>query len=113
MKLMAYILLHLKHLAIWIPSTIYDTLISKMLTNYSYERLATLINAHRKSGDEPLRILDIGVGTAVPLYRIWERLPMRLDLLGVDIDRSYILKAQRLFRNIVEAGGSRKVQLRE
>ena len=37
-----------------------------------------------------LRILDIGVGTAVPLYHIWNSLPKNVDLLGVDIDKSYI-----------------------
>lgn len=77
----------------YIPSLIYDTLISKMLTNYSYERFLKRIEKHPLPKDRPLRILDIGVGTAVPLYNIWNKLPKSVDVMGVDIDHSYVLKA--------------------
>jgi ubiquinone/menaquinone biosynthesis C-methylase UbiE len=84
-----------------------------MLTNYSYERLLTLIEKHPLPKDRPLRVLDIGVGTAVPLYHIWDKLPKNVDVMGVDIDHSYILKAQRLFKDIERQQGSRKVCLQE
>lgn len=48
-----------------------------------------------------MRILDIGVGTAVPLLHIWEKLPKNIELLGVDIDHLYILKAQSLFKDVM------------
>ena len=74
---------------------IYDTLISDTITNYSYERLVTLIKKHPLPKERPLRMLDIGVGTAVPLFNIWNSLPKNIEVVGVDIDHSYILKAQR------------------
>ena len=89
----ALTIIQIKKFALSLNSYIYDTLISKLLTNYSYERLATLLNAYKKNHKDTLRILDIGVGTAVPLYHIWNRLPMSLEIIGVDIDHSYILKA--------------------
>jgi len=64
-----------------------------MLTNYSYERLLTLIDKHPLPKNRELRMLDIGVGTAVPLYNIWNKLPKQIEVLGVDIDHSYVLKA--------------------
>lgn len=97
----------------YIPSTIYDTVISKMLTNYSYERLLTLIEKHPLPKDRPLRMLDIGVGTAVPLFNIWNKLPKNIDVMGVDIDHSYVLKAQRLFKDISNNQGSRHITLEE
>jgi ubiquinone/menaquinone biosynthesis C-methylase UbiE len=38
-------------------------------------------------------MLDVGVGTGVPLYSVWGMLPENCEVLGVDIDHSYILKA--------------------
>ena len=49
-----------------IPSGIYDLVISRFLTNLSYERLNK-----RFLLTNPKRILDIGVGTGVPLKHIW------------------------------------------
>lgn len=50
----------------FIPSTVYDVVISNLLTKYSYERLVHYMNT-----TSPKRILDIGVGTAVPLKHVW------------------------------------------
>jgi ubiquinone/menaquinone biosynthesis C-methylase UbiE len=96
-----------------IPSSIYDIIISRTLTNISYERLVRLINQHALPKGRKLRILDIGVGTAVPLHFIWNSLPLEVEVLGVDYDKSYIQKAQRLFKNIQASGGSRKIELKE
>jgi hypothetical protein len=38
-------------------------------------------------------MLDIGVGTAYPLFRIWSTLPEHVDVLGVDYDHYYVVKA--------------------
>lgn len=64
-----------------IPSTIYDVVISNFLTKYSYERLVYYMNQ-----TNPKRILDIGVGTGSPLKHIWNMLPPKCEVLGVDID---------------------------
>lgn len=103
----------IKRLLNYIPSAIYDSIISSNLTNYSYERLLTLIDRHPLPKDRALRILDIGVGTAVPLFNIWDRLPQNVEVMGVDIDHSYILKAQRLFKEVARAQGSRRICLQE
>ena len=77
-----------------IPSGIYDLVISRFLTNLSYERL------NKKFLEtNPKRILDIGVGTGVPLKHIWNQLPPNCSVLGVDIDGAYVKKAQSIFRN--------------
>ena len=40
-----------------------------------------------------MRILDIGVGTAGPLYHVWSVLPENTEVTGVDINHGYVLKA--------------------
>jgi ubiquinone/menaquinone biosynthesis C-methylase UbiE len=55
--------------------------ISNFLTKYSYERLVYYMNQ-----TNPKRILDIGVGTGSPLKHIWNMLPPKCEVLGVDID---------------------------
>lgn len=87
-----------------IPSTIYDLLISNLLTNYSYERLIRQLK-------KPKRILDIGVGTGVPLKHIWNELPAGCEVLGVDIDSAYVKKAQNIFKNYNLNG--RTLEIRE
>jgi tRNA1(Val) A37 N6-methylase TrmN6 len=93
--LMTSVTLFGKRLLSYIPSMIYDALISDTITNYSYERMLMLINRQPLPKDRPMRMLDIGVGTAVPLFNIWNRLPKNMEVTGVDIDHSYITKAQR------------------
>ena len=87
----------LRRVISYIPSTIYDVLISRTLTTYSYERLFLQI---AKRFQKKKRILDIGVGTGVPLFTQRGLLPQNSEVLGIDIDESYILKAQRLFEGI-------------
>ncbi|CAD8105497.1 unnamed protein product [Paramecium primaurelia] len=93
------------HILYVIPSTIYDMIISNFLTKYSYERLVFYMNQKN-----PKRILDIGVGTGSPLKHIWNQLPQNCEVLGVDIDQAYVLKANNIFRNY-NLGG-RKLEIR-
>lgn len=42
-------------------------------------------------------MLDIGVGTGKPLYKIVENFDANTKILGIDIDKNYIAAAQKLF----------------
>jgi ubiquinone/menaquinone biosynthesis C-methylase UbiE len=94
--LLRYILSLVKRFISYIPSAVYDLVISKNLTTHSYERLFTQIS---KKYPKKVRILDIGVGTGVPLYNVRDMLPHDCFIHGIDIDDSYIKKAQRLFKD--------------
>lgn len=97
LSLLKFIISFVKRCIAYIPSTVYDIVISRTLTNYSYERLFLQIS---KKYTSKVRVLDIGVGTGVPLFNVRDLLPQNSEVLGIDIDEAYIQKAKRLFKGI-------------
>jgi ubiquinone/menaquinone biosynthesis C-methylase UbiE len=46
---------------------------------------------------KPNSILDVGVGTGHPLSTILPNISKRTRILGIDIDKNYIIAAKKLF----------------
>eukprot|EP00828_Plagiopyla_frontata_P020063 TRINITY_DN25638_c0_g1_i1.p1 TRINITY_DN25638_c0_g1~~TRINITY_DN25638_c0_g1_i1.p1 ORF type:complete len:227 (+),score=25.95 TRINITY_DN25638_c0_g1_i1:73-753(+) len=78
-----------------IKSFIYDTLISRTLTMKVHQNW---IQNSQNSLANISSILDIGVGTGLPLKSILSKLPKDIQIKGIDIDGNYVKKAQQLFQ---------------
>ena len=74
---------------------IYDMIISYCLTKYTYNYLFNNIISPKL--DKIKTLLDVGVGTGVPLKSIHKKLT-GVQILGIDIDKNYIEKAQEIFQ---------------
>jgi len=76
------------------PALIYDYFFSRVLTRRSY--LFMFDNNIRDKLDRISSVLDVGVGTGLPLNAIYPQMS-KVKIVGIDIDRNYIQKAQQLF----------------
>ena len=65
-------------------TTLYDTFISYPITGLTYEKLSERLTGSQK------RILDVGVGTGVPLSKALHRFPHECQIVAIDIDHSYL-----------------------
>lgn len=87
-----------------IPAFIYDNCYTKPLTKYTYyalyDRMLPTIGKYKK-------ILDVGTGTGEALQSISERFSADTSIVGIDIDKNYILKATKRFEK------QRNVRIRE
>jgi len=87
-----------------LPAFIYDTVITKRLTKYTYYKLFDKMQPRL---DKYKRILDVGTGTGEALFSIIDRFPKDTQVVAIDIDKNYIKKATELFKN------QRNVRVRE
>ena len=87
----------LKKIVFFIPVWIYNMVISRVLTVFAHQFMMDELEGELK-GKKNLRILDIGVGTGMPLFKIYRRFGEGASVLGVDIDQNYVKAAQQLFR---------------
>ncbi|CAD8091510.1 unnamed protein product [Paramecium sonneborni] len=74
-------------------TTLYDTFISHPITSLTYEKLSERITGKQK------RILDVGVGTGVPLHKVINQFPLECEITAIDIDHTYLNKAIQLFKD--------------
>ncbi|KRW99346.1 hypothetical protein PPERSA_02458 [Pseudocohnilembus persalinus] len=88
----------IQKLLFFIPVFIYDLVISRMLTIVTYKIMMKELKKDEKQFNQIKDFLDIGVGTARPLYEIYPDLPKNTQVLGVDIDANYVKAAQQLFK---------------
>ena len=79
-----------------IPAFVYDTVITKPLTKYTYIKLYNELI--QKNGDSIKKILDIGTGTGYALESIIDYLP-KTNVVGIDIDQNYVKAAKKRFAN--------------
>ena len=79
-----------------IPSFIYDSVVTKPLTKYTYIKL---FEKMKPSIDQYKRVLDIGTGTGRALHAIFSQFPEDTQIVGIDIDKNYIAKAKERFKN--------------
>ena len=73
-----------------ITAFIYDNVITKRLTKYSYFKLFDRMEPRL---DKYKKILDVGTGTGEALYSIIDRFPKDTQVVAIDIDKNYIKKA--------------------
>jgi ubiquinone/menaquinone biosynthesis C-methylase UbiE len=76
------------------PALIYDYLFSRVLTRRSY--LFMFQNNIKDKLDKISSVLDVGVGTGLPLHAIANQMT-KTKIVGIDIDSNYISKAKTLF----------------
>jgi ubiquinone/menaquinone biosynthesis C-methylase UbiE len=69
-----------------IPAYIYDLIISNFLTVTSHIIMINYLIF--KPTDQNL--LDVGCGTGKPLKSILKNIPQSINIVGVDIDKSYV-----------------------
>ena len=77
-------------------SIIYDIIVSRPVTSYTYSRFLHRLKEHKLESLNNL--LDIGVGTGTALNYIIPELPQKTHILGVDIDENYVRTCQNLFK---------------
>lgn len=77
-------------------SLIYDLIVSQPVTSYTYSRFLHRLREHHLN--EMTDLLDIGIGTGTALNCIIPELPDKIQILGVDIDESYVKKCEDLFK---------------
>ena len=87
-----------------IPAWIYDQVITKLWTGPTYLKLFEHMQPRL---DKYKRILDVGTGTGQPLYSIIDKFPKDTQVVAIDIDKNYIKKATKLFKDV------RNVRVRE
>jgi len=78
-----------------IPSFIYDLVITKPLTKYTYIKL---FNEFEKRIPGMKAILDVGTGTGYALNSIIDLIPQTVQVTGIDIDKNYVMTAEKLFK---------------
>ena len=83
----------------FIPVLIYDMLISRVLTIYSHLFLVDELKNTNPKLKETGSVLDIGIGTGMPLFKIHKEFGQNCKILGVDIDNNYVIAANNLFKN--------------
>ncbi len=76
------------------PAIIYDYFFSRLLTRRSY--LFMYQNNIKDKLDKISSVLDVGVGTGLPLSAIAHHMA-ETKIVGIDIDHNYIAKAKQLF----------------
>ncbi|CAK78035.1 unnamed protein product (macronuclear) [Paramecium tetraurelia] len=74
-------------------TTIYDMFISHPITSLTYEKLCERLTGQQQ------RILDVGVGTGVPLNQALNRFPINCEITAIDINHNYLRKATQLFKD--------------
>ncbi|KAL4467097.1 hypothetical protein ABPG72_019307 [Tetrahymena utriculariae] len=83
-----------------VPVWIYNLFISRVLTVVTHSYLADYLKKEEQKKEVSLdTILDIGIGTGLPLYKIASKFPQNAKILGVDIDENYVKAAQKLFKD--------------
>lgn len=98
----AYVQSIISHLNL--PAFIYDNIITKRLTKYTYYKLYDRMFPRL---DKYKKILDVGTGTGEALYAIIDRFSKDTFVVGIDIDPNYIKRATKLFKD------TRNVRIRE
>jgi len=83
--------------ALNIPAFIYDHVITKRLTKYTYYKLFDRMQPRL---EKYKKILDVGTGTGEALYSIIDRFSKDTQVVGIDIDANYIKRAQNLFKDV-------------
>jgi len=83
-----YVKLALSYLNI--PAFIYDMMITKTVTYHTYINLFNQLEPRLSVFN---KILDIGCGTGYALNSIVHLLPTTTEVIGIDIDKSYIQAA--------------------
>lgn len=79
-----------------ILSFIYDIIVSRPVTSYTYSRFLHRLKEH--DIEKMSNLLDIGVGTGTALNYIIPEIPNKIQILGVDIDENYVTTCKNLFK---------------
>jgi len=79
-----------------ISAFMYDIILTKPLTRYTYMHLFDNISPNLGNIKT---ILDVGTGTGHALSSILDKLPQDTKVFGVDIDKHYVQAAQKRFKN--------------
>lgn len=74
-----------------IPAFIYDNVITRPLTKYTYYKLMNRITPRK---EKYKNILDVGTGTGRALLAIMNQFSSDTKIVGIDIDKNYIKKAK-------------------
>jgi len=78
-----------------INAFIYDNAITKPLTKYTYIKL---FERMKPNLSQYKRVLDVGTGTGRALSAIINNFPKDAQIVGIDIDKHYIVKAKERFK---------------
>ena len=85
----------LRSLISTILSFVYDTIVSRPVTNYTYSRFLDRLKS--QGLDKLQNLIDVGVGTGTALNQIISEIPEKVQVLGVDIDQNYVEYCQKMF----------------
>lgn len=79
-----------------IVTFVYNLIFSKFVSIWAYEAMAHILENRINSFK---RVLDVGVGTGLPLSKVLHSFPKDVKVLGIDIDKLYVQQTQKLFKN--------------
>lgn len=74
---------------------VYNLIFSKFVSIWAYEAMAHIMENRMKTIKS---VLDVGVGTGLPLSRILPYFPSDVRVLGIDIDKLYVQETKKLFK---------------
>ena len=83
-----------------ILSFIYDIIVSRPVTSYTYHRLLQRLKYHSVIFKNMEAILDVGVGTGTALNCIVPSINKDVNIVGVDIDEHYVNYCKKLFEKM-------------
>lgn len=78
-----------------IVTFVYNLIFSKFVSIWAYEAMAQIMDTRMKSIKA---VLDVGVGTGLPLSRILPKFDSDVKILGIDIDKLYVQETKKLFK---------------
>lgn len=78
-----------------IVTFVYNIIFSKFVSIWAYEAMAHIMENRMQSIKS---VLDVGVGTGLPLSRVLPNFPKDVQVLGIDIDKLYVQETKKLFK---------------
>jgi ubiquinone/menaquinone biosynthesis C-methylase UbiE len=74
---------------------VYNIIFSKFVSIWAYEAMVRMLESRIKSFKS---LLDVGVGTGLPLSTIFHNFSPDAQILGIDIDKLYVQQTKKLFK---------------
>jgi ubiquinone/menaquinone biosynthesis C-methylase UbiE len=75
---------------------VYNIIFSKFVSIWAYEAMVHILESRIKTFKS---VLDVGVGTGLPLSTVFHNFSPDAQILGVDIDKLYVQQTKKLFKN--------------